>query len=250
MQTLAPLPALDWCVFLDVDGTLIELSDSPFEVRASPALKTTLQHAAAGLNGALALVSGRSIDFLDALFAPVRLPCAGLHGVERRAASGIVEGARFHDARLDAAREALGKLVQTHPGTLLEDKGRTLGVHYRMGPQFEAPVSATVAAVAAALGADFHVQAGNMMFEIKPRGCTKGGAIEAFMREAPFAGRKPVFVGDDLTDLDGFAAVERLGGWSVGVGSRVKGQWQLDDPVAVRDWLAGVAALGVRTTAG
>ncbi len=243
IQTPIPTASLDWCVFLDVDGTLIELTETPFGTHASDSLKTLLKEVWERLGGALALVSGRSIEYMDALFAPLRLPSAGLHGVERRKASGVMHGASFNDAQLDRARAAFTALVQAHPGTLLEDKGRTIAVHYRMAPQFEPQVRESVNAVAATLGTNYHVQPGSMMFEIKPVGFTKGGAVRAFLQEPPFSGRTPVFVGDDLTDLDGFRVVESMGGISIGVGNRVQGQYHLDDPAAVRTWLAGIAAL-------
>src|ERR1700728_3662092 len=111
MQTSQPA-SLDWCLFLDVDGTLIELTDSPLDTFADPALKNLLSAVAERLGGAVALVSGRSIDYLDALFAPLRLPAAGLHGVERRKATGVMHGASFVDTQLDPARAALAALVQ------------------------------------------------------------------------------------------------------------------------------------------
>ncbi len=134
MTQAPPLPSLGWCLFLDVDGTLLEFTDTPLETHADPALKTLLSEVAERLGGALALVSGRSIEYLDALFAPLRLPAAGLHGVERRKASGNMHGASFVDSRLDRARTALQAFVQDHPGTILEDKGRTIAVHFRMAP--------------------------------------------------------------------------------------------------------------------
>src|ERR1700722_4303270 len=185
IETLPP-PSLEWCLFLDVDGTLIELTDTPFETRADDDLKALLGEVAERLGGALALVSGRSIEYLDALFAPLRLPAAGLHGVERRKATGVMHGASFVDSQLDPARMALSAWVLAHPGTLLEDKGRTVAVHFRTAPQFESSVRETVAAAASHLGSNYHVQEGNMMLEIKPRGFTKDGAIKAFMKEPPF----------------------------------------------------------------
>src|ERR1700735_3220680 len=131
---IPPIPSLQWCLFLDVDGTLIELTDSPLETFADPGLKTLLSHVAERLGGALALISGRSIDYLDALFSPLRLPAAGLHGVERRKASGILQGDSYVDAQLNAARTALAAFVEAHPGTCLEDKDRSLAVHYRLAP--------------------------------------------------------------------------------------------------------------------
>jgi trehalose 6-phosphate phosphatase len=241
MPSLPPVPSTDSCLFLDVDGTLIELSDTPFDTLASDELKTLLKTVFERLGGAVALVSGRSIEYLDALFSPLHLPAAGLHGVERRSSGDPVRGLNFSDPQLDAARTLLSDLVRAHPGTLLEDKGRTLGVHYRMAPQFEPMVREAVDGVVATLGGRFHVQAGDMMLEIKPGGFTKGHAIEAFLRESPFAGRKPVFAGDDLTDLDGFRAVESAGGYSIGVGERVHGTFQLANPTQVRAWLQRLA---------
>jgi trehalose 6-phosphate phosphatase len=188
-------------------------------------------------------VSGRSIEYLDALFTPLRLPCAGLHGVERRNASGELYGGSFRDTQLDGARAALLALVQGHAGTLLEDKGRTVAIHFRMAPQFEAELRDRVAAIAAGLGASYQLQSGSMMLEIKPCGFNKGGAVRAFLQEPPFSGRTPVYVGDDLTDLDGFKAVGDCGGISIAVGDRIHGQYRLDDPAAVRGWLRRIAGL-------
>jgi trehalose 6-phosphate phosphatase len=238
-----PSPSLEWCLFLDVDGTLIELTDSPLDTHADSGLTTLLGEVAERLGGAVALVSGRSIDYLDALFAPLRLPAAGLHGVERRKASGQMQGASFVDAQLDGVRTALAALVMAHPGTVLEDKGRTIAVHFRMAPQSEAAVRDAVRASAALLGSNYHIQGGNMMLEIKPRGFSKASAIKAFMKEPPFSGRKPVFIGDDLTDQDGFKTVEDHGGISIAVGDRVRGLFRMEYAAAVRLWLAGISAL-------
>jgi trehalose 6-phosphate phosphatase len=242
MQTV-PLPSLKWCLFLDVDGTLIELTDSPLDTVASPELKTLLGQVAERLGGALALVSGRSIDYLDGLFAPLRLPAAGLHGVERRKASGAMHGASFVDTQLTGARSAVNALVRDHPGTSVEDKGRTIAVHFRMAPEREAEVRHALAAIAKPLGSNYHIQEGNMVLEIKPRGFTKATAIKAFMAEPPFSGRTPVFVGDDLTDQDGFQMIEDQGGISIAVGDRVRAQFHLENPAAVRNWLHSIAAL-------
>ncbi len=238
-----PRPALDWCLFLDVDGTLIELTDTPFDTRAGGDLKSLLADAARALGGALALVSGRSIEYLDALFAPLVLSAAGLHGLERRLAGAAMQGDALQDSHLDAARSAAAALVQAHPGTLLEDKGRTIAVHYRMAPHVESRIREAVERIAAGLGDGYHVQSGSMMVEIKPRGVDKGQAVRAFMQEGPFAGRRPVFVGDDLTDLDGFRVVDELGGLTVSVGGRVQGRYHLENPAAVRNWLADFARL-------
>jgi trehalose 6-phosphate phosphatase len=241
---IAPLlPCLDWCLFLDVDGTLVELTDTPSQTRADAEIKSLLAAVSARLDHAVALVSGREIRTLDELFAPLRLPAAGLHGLERRDAAGAIHGANFADDRLQAARATLQGFVQAHPGTLLEDKGRTLAAHYRLAPQFGVDLRVCVARVAESLGDGYHVQEGSMMFEVKPHGISKATSVAAFMQEAPFRNRIPVFIGDDLTDVDGFGMAERLGGSSIAVGPRVRGQYALPDVSAVRGLLGRIARL-------
>jgi trehalose 6-phosphate phosphatase len=243
MQTAAPAFSREWCLFLDVDGTLLELADTPSGVAVDRELKDLLARVAQTLGGALALVSGRRIDVVDRLFAPLRLPAAGLHGLERRSASGTLHGAHDRDVRLDGARAWLAAFVDAHPGTLLEDKGATLAVHFRLAPRLEEAARRAVDAAARAVSG-YHVQEGKMVLEIKPQGVTKATAAEAFMREPPFKGRTPVFVGDDLTDRDGLRLAESMGGISIAVGDRIEGQWRLAGPAEVRRWLASLAALG------
>jgi trehalose 6-phosphate phosphatase len=243
MNQAPPPPALDWCLFLDVDGTLVELTDTPSQTVADPEIKHLLRDVAERLGGAVALVSGRKIQTLDELFAPLKLPAAGLHGVERRKAGGDIQGASFVDTRLDAARAAIKALIEAHPGASFEDKDRTIAVHFRMAPQLEDFIRRSLIEIAEPLGSTYHIQSGKMMFEIKPRGFSKATAIEAFMKESPFSGRRPVFVGDDLTDQDGFAGVEAQGGISIAVGDCIRGQYSLENVTAVRGWLRGIAAL-------
>src|ERR1700677_5346542 len=244
MKHAAPAPSREWCLFLDVDGTLGEIAETPSAVVVDASLTSLIAAVATRLNGAVALVSGRSIAALDRLFAPLKLPAAGQHGAERRGASGILcADDSGHAADLDAARVPLRAFVESHPGTLFEDKGRTIAVHFRLAPALEGGGRRAVAAAIAPLQAHYEVQAGNMVLEIKPRGFTKATAAEAFMREAPFAGRTPVFVGDDLTDEAGLRFAERAGGVSIAVGDRLRGQWRLQNPREVRRWLAAIAAL-------
>jgi trehalose 6-phosphate phosphatase len=243
--TAPPSPSPDGCLFLDVDGTLLEFTDSPFDPQAGDALKGLLAAVSRRLDGAVALVSGRSIRTLDDLFAPLRLPAAGLHGIERRSFSGATHGMSPPGARLDRldpARTVLGRLVDNHPGTLLEDKDRTIAVHFRRAPAAEPAVRRAVVAIAGELGSDYEIQAGDKVLEIKPRGADKGGAVAAFLAEAPFHGRRPVYVGDDLTDLSGFRVAAAHGGLAVAVGDRVVGTHRLENPAAVRAWLGRLAA--------
>jgi trehalose 6-phosphate phosphatase len=242
MLTEMPTPSHDWCLFLDVDGTLIEISATPFHTIGDPEVTQLLREVASRLGGALGLVSGRAIEYLDALFTPLRLPVAGLHGVERRDAAGVMHR-NDEDHELDVARAAFKALVNAHPGTVFEDKGRSIAVHYRQAPEYEARIAEIVAGIAERMGSAYHIQEGIMMRELKPAGFSKASAIHAFMREAPFAGRRPIFVGDDLTDRDGFEAVHAHGGISIAVGDRVAGHYRAADVAAVRAWLKQLTAL-------
>jgi trehalose 6-phosphate phosphatase len=244
MRNAAPAPSREWCLFLDIDGTLVEIADTPSAVVVDASLNALIAAVAQRLNGALALVSGRGLATIDRLFAPLELPAAGQHGAERRSASGVLSAAKSGpDTNLDRARAPLRAFVASHPGTLFEDKGRTLAIHYRLAPEHESGVFRAVVAAAAPLEAGYEVLAGNKVLEIKPRGFTKGTAAEAFMSEPPFAGRTPVFVGDDLTDEPGLRFAERAGGVSIAVGDRLRAQWHLENPREVRRWLAAIAAL-------
>lgn len=244
MRNAAPAPSREWCLFLDIDGTLLEIADTPSAVVVDPSLTVLIAATARCLNGALALVSGRGLETIDALFAPLVLPAAGQHGAERRSASGVLATDRSaFDANLDPARAILRAFVASHPGTLFEDKGRTVAVHFRLAPEHENEARRAVAAAAAPLGLGYEIQAGNRVVEIKPKAFTKATAAEAFMEEPPFAGRIPVFVGDDLTDEPGLRFAENAGGVSIAVGDRLSGQWRLENPHEVRRWLAAIAAL-------
>jgi trehalose 6-phosphate phosphatase len=242
LRATPPLPAIDCCLFLDVDGTLIDFASNPESAHVDSELKTLLSALATGLGGALALVSGRSIAALDRLFDPLRPAAAGLHGIERRGATGVLHGDSRPDPRLDAARGALRAFTAANPDSLLEDKGRTLALHFNADPQLETEARAVVRAIAVPLGERYHVLDGHMVVELKPRDSTKATAIEAFLREAPFLDRKPVFIGDDVTDRDGFDAVEIRGGMSIAVGNRVRAQHHCENPQAVRGWLEAFAA--------
>ena len=239
-----PAPSANWCLFLDVDGTLIEFGDSPADTRVDDDLKRLLRAVDRNLGGSLALVSGRSIENLDAMFAPSRFAAAGLHGVERRGLSGEIQRAQFADAVLDRARASMRAFVDRNPGAILEDKGAALALHFRMTPHLEQSARRLLSGIAADLGERFHLLEGDKVVEIKPSLVNKATAIEAFLLEAPFLGRTPVFVGDDITDQDGFRAVELHGGVSIAVGDRVSAQWRLENSVAVRAWLERIAAMG------
>jgi trehalose 6-phosphate phosphatase len=233
-----PEPAADWVFFLDIDGTLLEHAERPDAVRPGEPLFRLLAELHRATGGALALISGRSVSDIDALFSPLRLPAAGQHGVERRDARGAVHRHAFPADALRGAAVRIGEFVARHPGLLFEDKGHSLALHYRLAPQLAGAAQAALREAAERLGDDFEVLDGKMVVELKPSGRDKGSAIEEFMREPPFAGRTPVFLGDDHTDEYGFGVVNRLGGQSVKVGpGSSAARWRIVDAFAVRAWL-------------
>lgn len=237
-----PPPATDWAWFLDVDGTLIDIAPTPSAISVPRQLPPLLAELSRCHGGALAVVSGRTLDNLSELLAPFAPPAAGLHGIERRNAEGAV--VRPHPPEgIDQVRARLA-VAEQWTGILLEDKGLTLALHYRQAPEREAECHSLVDAVVADFPA-YTALHGKMVFEVKPKGWDKGAAIRAFMAEAPFTGRVPVFVGDDITDEFGFMAANELGGISVLVGAlrETRARFHLPDIEACRVWLAQAAGV-------
>ncbi len=222
--------------FLDVDGTLLDIAERPEAVKLRSGLTDTL--AALQRRAPVALISGRPIAALDRLFAPLKLPAAGQHGAERRSADGRLRRVTVSRSALNQARAYLVAWARNHQEILLEDKGLTLALHYRAAPRLESEAARVAREAWRRLGDGFVLEPGNMVFEIRPRGWDKGRAIAEFMREPPFAGRVPVFAGDDITDEDGFAAVNRMGGYSIKVGvGPTAARWRLPDVRRVLAWL-------------
>lgn len=227
-------------LFLDVDGTLLAIAAQPDGVRVTEKLRALLQRLQARLDGAVALISGRSLEDLDRLFAPLVLPAAGVHGLERRGG----DGRRHHAATaadLDGLRRPLDDYAARHDGLLVEDKGRALALHYRAAPHLQEEAESFLRGLLADTPAALHLTRGKKVFELRAGTADKGTAIADFMTESPFAGRVPVFIGDDVTDEDGFRAVNRLGGLSIRVGAPAKtaATCSLADEDAVLAWLDG-----------
>lgn len=243
----ADIPSLDCrkhACFLDVDGTLLELADTPESVRVEPSLLDMLSSLASAADGALALISGRPVSDIDRLFLPLRLPAAGLHGLEQRAASGAVRWEGPATSAIPRLLALAQRWAASRTGLLVEDKAGTFAVHYRNAPQLGGEVHSFMKNLLLEVGGDYCLQLGKMVVEITPKGRDKGSAIKAFMDGPPFAGRMPVFVGDDVTDERAFATVEALGGISIKVGSgQTSARWRLEDVSAVHAWLQrGIAA--------
>ncbi len=234
----------EYAVFLDIDGTLVEPTSHPTETPPDEPLRELLRRVALRSQGALALNSSRSIGYLDALVAPLKLPMAGLNGFERRDARGMrLEQAVPSGRALDDARELMSQLAEQSPRLLLEDKRLAIALHYRLVPHLQGAVIKAVQQIADIVGG-LQVRRGNMVVELGLFGASKASAIAGFMLEPPFAGRLPIFVGDDWTDEPTFEWVNAAGGLSVGVNvtRTTAAMTQLPSVSAVRAWLAGLAA--------
>jgi trehalose 6-phosphate phosphatase len=233
-----PPYAANWAFFLDIDGTLLDIEGHPDDVRIGRAELELVSALHRTTGGALALVSGRPLAGIDVLFHPLKLPIAGQHGAERRDARGKRHRHRFPVEALHSAAAPVRKFVARTEGLVFEDKGASVALHFRLAPQLEAAARAVVEEAARGAGGALEVQVGKMVFELKPAGVDKGAAIEAFMRDEPFVGRIPVFLGDDVTDEYGFRVVNRLEGHSIKVGAGpTDAGWHLTDPAAAKAWL-------------
>lgn len=227
-------------VLLDVDGTLLDLMPTPREVWVPPGLAKTLKRLHERTDGALAFVSGRSINDLDLIFAPDQFPAVGGHGAEMRLEADA-DALSAHAPPLDKElKRRLAAIAKLSPGILLEDKGYSLALHYRLAPHAEKAIYAAVALIRADLpNAPIEVLPGKSVCEIKHSGFTKASGVRELMTHAPFKGRKPFFIGDDVTDETVFAIMPDLNGLSFSVGRRARGvQGHFDAPSDVREFLA------------
>jgi trehalose 6-phosphate phosphatase len=235
-------------LFLDFDGTLVDLAPQPEAVVIPSGLVDTLGALDKYLGGAMAMISGRPIEQVDAFLHPLRLPVAGVHGAERRGAAGTITLLSTHPLQL--VEQAALNLVAEYPQLRVENKRGSVALHYRQAPQLEAIcLQAMQSAVEESPG--LTLLRGKMVVEAKPGGASKGLAIEAFLKEAPFAGRMPVFVGDDFTDEVGFSTVQRMRGLGVKVGEGATVAWhRLASPTVLRHELqAAVAAKSAKVSA-
>jgi trehalose 6-phosphate phosphatase len=235
---------LDECaILLDIDGTLLDLAPTPREVWVPPGLATTLNRLLEKTSGALALVSGRSVNDIDLIFAPELFPAVGGHGAEMRLATdseAVATRAPPMDKELKRRLAAIAKLS---PGILLEDKGYSLALHYRLAPHAEKAIYEAVSLIRADLPeAPIEVMPGKCVCEIKQSGFSKASGVIELMSHKPFEGRRPIFVGDDITDESVFAIMPDFGGLAFSVGRRATGvTGHFDEPREVRKWLAGLA---------
>jgi trehalose 6-phosphate phosphatase len=234
-----------WCLFLDVDGTLLEIAATPDSVQVETSLQDLLDRLRTVLGGAVALISGRPIVDIDRLFGPQRWAAAGVHGLERRDSQGRWRAQNgFNVAFVAQARERLQQLANRLPGTILEDKGMSVALHYRQVPHLESQVQSGTRAILRALGGRLVLLEGRMVVELRLAGPNKADAIREFLAESPFKGRRPIFIGDDVTDEKALEEVERIGGLSVAVGDRVRAMLRVSGPRDVRIFLEELAEAG------
>ncbi len=228
-----------YAFLFDMDGTLAPIAASPEQAAVPEATREALQQLHDACGGAVAIVSGRPISEIDHLLAPQVYCAAGLHGAQLRGPDGRQSQLPVdNDAVAQMVRELL-PLAQAHPGLKLEDKGLSLALHYRNAPDLQGLVSEAVNAVLLAHTHAFVLQPGKMVLEIKPRQASKAGAIGRLMQSPPFAGRLPLFAGDDLTDEAGFDIARQLGGVSIKIGDGdTRAQWRMPTPAALAAWLA------------
>jgi len=238
----SPFLLADWrgcSLFLDFDGTLVELAETPDAVLVPPGLVQVLATLRARLGGRLAIISGRPIAQIDAMLAPLALPVAGVHGAERRGADGVLHC--LAAPPLDAARRCLQALVDANPALLLEEKRGALALHYRLAPALQQQCEQTMAAALEASPGMLLLR-GKMVLELKPAASDKGTAMAAFLQEAPFAGHVPLFAGDDTTDEAAIAYAQQAGGIGIKIGAGPSAaRRRLASPAALRAQLAQAA---------
>lgn len=226
--------------FFDFDGTLADIAERPEDVEVTDATREALTALRGSLEGAVAIITGRDISAIDRFLTPVRLPIAGVHGLTRRDATGQMHHPEYDGEALKVIESKLKRLVAQETGLLLEAKQGALALHYRLRPELE---GVCLEAMEHAVNGtpSITVRRGKMVIEAVGHAGNKGEAIESFLSEKPFAGRVPVFAGDDLTDEDGFASVNRLQGISIKVGQGdTQAHYRVQDREELLSWLNAI----------
>lgn len=236
-----------WALFLDIDGTLIDLADTPDGIAMPSELPANLDAVSKKLSGALALVTGRALPYADRLFQPYQFPIAGLHGAERRMSDGTIDCVTA-TPEFELLKARLFAETTGWDGVVIEDKGAAVGAHYRQAPERQADLEALMERAAADAGSEFALQRGKMVLELRPARASKGEALRAFLDEPGFKGRLPVAVGDDLTDEAMFKTANALGGLSIRIGeaslpdgSATQAKMLISSAAELRDILADLA---------
>lgn len=247
-QINAVAPAVpQLAIFTDFDGTLVELAETPDAVEVADTLTDQLQRAVQELDSAFAVLTGREISDIDRFLAPLHLPIAGAHGTQRRRADGFVETVDPASVLgAEAIAHAVQSVVMAHPSLLLETKEGAVALHYRQAPELEDVVRVAMEEAVASVP-DFELVPGKMVLEARPRGVSKGEALRAFMREEPFLGRTPIFIGDDTTDEDAFIAAQDLGGVGIKLGDgETAARMRIPNVASVHALIRGLGDIAAR----
>lgn len=237
----ASLKPEDTAIFLDFDGTLADFAEHPDAVSVPLPTREALARLEKSTGGALAIVTGRPIADIDRFLAPLNLPVAGVHGLERRGAGGRRVSTAVDEAAFDALEKELRRFADAHPGTVIETKPGSLALHYRQRPELAEACAAAVRAATKGIEG-LHILRGKMVIEIKGGKATKADAVAAFMDEPPFCGRMPLFAGDDVTDEDAFREVARAHGITIKIGEgATDAAFRIEGTDAFRNWLNDLA---------
>jgi len=229
-------------ILLDIDGTILDLAPTPWEVWVPPELRGTLARLQQLTAGAVALVSGRPLSDIDLIFAPLELAAIGGHGAEVRTSPGGEPHARANALGAELKR-ALAALTGLGPGILVEDKGYSLALHYRLAPELGPALQDKVARICARAAGAVEILPGKSVIEVKPAQVNKATAVRELMRYPPFNERHPIFIGDDVTDEPVFGVIAGFGGLGFSVGRVVAGvDGHFERPEDVRAWLARIVA--------
>jgi trehalose 6-phosphate phosphatase len=243
LAEISLVPDLRKCaILLDIDGTILDLAPSPQQVWVPKDLRQTLARLDELTGGALALVSGRSLNDIDLIFSPLQLAAIGGHGAELRATAGAETVMRAKPLGPMLKRK-LAAVAELGPGILAEDKGYSLALHYRLAPDKGDAVRAAVEKICADFGQGaVEILPGKLVVEIKAAGVNKANAVCELMNYAPFAKRNPIFIGDDTTDEPVFGVISQFGGLGFSVGRVIPdANGHFDKPESVRNWLTRIA---------
>ncbi len=239
----------EWAWFFDIDGTLVEIAQTPSSIIVPDDLKHLLSRLNELSGGALSLITGRAIADVDRFLPLHELNLAGQHGLEIRSVTGRQQSPET-GADMMAIGAELSRLTDRHPGLIAEHKGESFALHYRRAPQLAGYAHRFMHDLQRRHGTGLVIQKGKRVVELRPDGADKGDAIKTLMAIRPFKGRVPVFVGDDITDERGFEVVNSSGGYSVKVGpGPTNAAYRLQSVIDVREWIAdglGVSDLSAR----
>jgi trehalose 6-phosphate phosphatase len=236
-------PLARLALFLDLDGTVAPISSTPDAAYVPASSLILLERLQVATGGALAIVSGRDGTAIDRMLDGLRLPYAATHGAQLRMPDGQQESLAVPRRPLETMVAHLRSGANRLPGTLIEHKALSVALHYRNAPQFEAEARRLARSALSGHEKDFVIQAGKMVFEIRPRGANKGSALRRLMSFPPFIGRRPLMAGDDVTDESAFEIANVLGGITIKIGPGLSvARWRLDTPQALADWLGSLLA--------